>query len=212
MATLRFDGKSVSAEWYAVLSAARADGVGFHLNSGRRTLEEQAYLYQLYLRGGNLAARPLPNAPHIRVGRVDHAIDVESTDGGANRLASWMRKHGLAANFTVAREPWHIESISSALKGFTKKSDPLRALTKKERKMADRTLFHRREMGREAATGKGPKYKAHQKHAEDWKRRVEAQMRALRADADNKGGWGKDNRGDRYQALKLVVEDRDGRL
>lgn len=86
--------------------------------------------------------------------------------------------------------------------------DPLRALTTKERRMADRLLYHRREMRR---LRRGPQYDANRQHAEDWKRSVESQMRALRRDAD-KSGWAKDHRGSRYQALKLVLADRDGRV
>ncbi len=209
MATLRFDGKRVSAQWYAVLTAARHDGVDFRLNSGRRTLAEQAYLYN---HQPPLAAFPNPRAPHIRTGRIDHAIDVQSSDGGAQRLAHWMRRHGLPANFTVRGEPWHIESTAKALRGFTKRDDPLRVLSRRHRKAAERLLFHRRVMRLEEKTGKGPRYKAHQRHAQSWKATVEAYMRDLRRDADRKGGWAKGNRGEKYQVLKRVLEDRNGRI
>ena len=81
-------GKTVSREWAAVLTAAAHD-VAFVLDSGHRTMGEQQGLYDNYLRVGRpLAARPAANAPHIRLGRIDHAIDVNALDGGAARLAA----------------------------------------------------------------------------------------------------------------------------
>ena len=116
---MRFDGKRVSREWHTVLTAARGDGVRFTLNSGRRTLAEQALLYATFLRVGRpLAAKPSRTAPHIRVGRLDHAVDINASDGGAQRFAGWMQDHGLRAAFTVPGEPWHIESTADDLKDF----------------------------------------------------------------------------------------------
>lgn len=111
-----FDGHSVSQEWYAVLAAMRRDGVGFHVNSGRRTMAEQWYLYRLYLAGrGNLAAYPTPWAPHIRVGRIDHAIDFN----GAASVMGWCHRHGLrSAKLTVPGESWHVEVNASELRTF----------------------------------------------------------------------------------------------
>lgn len=121
-----FDGKPVSAEWHVVLSAARADGVRFRLNSGQRTMAQQRALYATYLAGGTLAAVPSANAPHIRVGRADHAIDVSAIDGGAARLAHWLRSQGAAARFTVPGEPWHIEVPAGDLRRLAARlSDPL---------------------------------------------------------------------------------------
>ena len=53
--------------------------------------------------------RPQPHAPHIRLGRVDHALDVNSLNGAARRLASFLARHGAHPHFTVPPEPWHIE-------------------------------------------------------------------------------------------------------
>src|SRR4051795_8044934 len=106
MATV--DGKLVSDSWSTVLGAARRGGVAFHLNSGRRTMDEQRRLRAKYLasrHGGPpaaLAAVPSCSAPHIDCGHESHAIDVENHDGGAGRMAKWLRAHGAQAQFTVS--------------------------------------------------------------------------------------------------------------
>ncbi len=214
----RIDGKLASAEWHAALSAARKDGVEFHLNSGHRSIAQQRVLYNQNMvspgvrkPGRPLTAFPNPNAPHIREGRIDHALDVESNEGGSQRLAAWMRKQDLPANFTVSGEPWHIETTAAALRSFAEKhGDPLRELTPKERRMAQRLLFHRHRMDREAKTGKGRLYRQERLHATSWKATCRAQMLKLKAHArtPGRGGWAKDNRGRRYQILKAVVERR----
>src|SRR5215217_1354500 len=100
---------TVSDHWYVVLSAARRDGVSFTVTDGHRTMAEQQARYDVFLRNGSpTAARPSATAPHIRTGREDHAIDVNALDGGAGRLAAWLRAHGAAASFPVPGEPWHI--------------------------------------------------------------------------------------------------------
>src|SRR4051812_18133075 len=94
-----FRGKTVSREWAAVLLEAARE-VAFMLDSGHRTMAEQQGLYDHYLRFGSpLAAKPSANAPHIRIGRIDHALDVNALDGGAGRLAAWLRRKGAGATF-----------------------------------------------------------------------------------------------------------------
>ena len=111
-----FDGSRVSDEWDVILTAARRDGVQFHLNSGRRTISEQWRLYRLWRAGvGAVAAFPSPAAPHIRTGRADHAIDVSTIGGGEHRLQEYLNRHALGARNTVAGEPWHLEAASEVL-------------------------------------------------------------------------------------------------
>ena len=44
------------------------------------------------------------------MGRIDHAIDVNSLDGGASRLAAWLQPITAPhPTFPVPGEPWHIE-------------------------------------------------------------------------------------------------------
>ena len=69
----------VSAQWYTVLSAAKADGVSFLVTDGHRTMAEQQERWNTFQHGGARAAFPSPTAPHIRTGRPDHAIDVNAS-------------------------------------------------------------------------------------------------------------------------------------
>lgn len=112
----RFDGKRVSDEWDTILTAARRAGVDFHLNSGRRTMAEQWFLWNHRGQPGfaSLVAFPSPTAPHIRVGRIDHAIDVQT--GGEDRLQTWLRSRGVRAVNNVTGEPWHLEAPASQLR------------------------------------------------------------------------------------------------
>lgn len=109
-----FQGKRVSRVWLIVLQEA-AKHVRFTLNRGRATIAEQRVLYNRNMLNGRprpgrpLTARPSPVAPHIRVGRPDHAIDVNALDGGEARLQGWLRKQGARADNTVPGEAWHLE-------------------------------------------------------------------------------------------------------
>lgn len=169
--------------------------------SSYRDYATQVYFWNLYISGqGNLAARP---------GTSNHgwgnAVDLLSP-----WMRTWVDAHGRHFGWSKVEAPsewWHVNYTG----GYNPAPDPLRSLTSKEKRMAGRLLYHRREMRREAATGRGPRYEAQRKHAESWKSTVERQMRALRTDA-GKTGWAKDNRGARYQTLKRVLNDRDGRL
>ncbi len=212
-----FDGEQVSVQWYTVLSAARADGVRFRLNEGKRTFERQQYFWNCYrtkrCNNGNLAARPSHNAPHIRTGRIDHAIDVESADGGAQRLARWMRNNMLPAEFTVRGEPWHIETTAAALRRFHalhaggKDVRKLRVLTAREKKLVQKRYYHYEGLVHEGRTGRGPKYFRHLSWARYYKARIAAQMRSIRR-AAKQTGWKWRNRGARYQVLKAAYHHR----
>jgi hypothetical protein len=99
------DGELVSREWGIALRAMREDRVAFRVNEGHRTWARQAQLRALYLAGrGALAAIPSRNAPHIRTGRIDHAIDFTN----AAAAIRWLRAHGLGAHLTVPGESWHV--------------------------------------------------------------------------------------------------------
>src|SRR4051794_33661847 len=90
----------VSRRWRTVPRAADRAHAAFHVDSGHRTLREQARMFRqnMHFVGGRwvpkpghpLTAFPSPNAPHIRVGRANHALDVNELDGGAQRLAHWL--------------------------------------------------------------------------------------------------------------------------
>ena len=114
----------VSRRWRTVLREADHAKVAFHVTSGHRTMGEQQALYNQNMSGGRprpgrpLTAVPNRNAPHIRLGRADHAVDVDALDGGARRLAAWLRKQGAHPTFPVPGEAWHIELPAHELKAL----------------------------------------------------------------------------------------------
>jgi len=115
------DGELVSKEWLAVLLDMRADGVHFNVNEGHRTMARQWYFWRLYKSGaGAIAAFPSPFAPHIRTGRIDHAIDFSNDTA----VFAWLQNKGLNPTRPVrwpdgsVRESWHIEVSASALRAY----------------------------------------------------------------------------------------------
>lgn len=112
---LPIDGELVSKEWRAILLDMRADGVSFRVNEGHRTMARQWYFWRLYRSGaGNLAAFPSPFAPHIRTGRIDHAIDFSNDTA----VFAWLQNKGLDPRRTVVGESWHIEITASNLRAY----------------------------------------------------------------------------------------------
>lgn len=81
------------------------------LNEGRRTMGEQ---WAFFRNQPPLAAFPQPNAPHIWAGRPDHALDVNSFNGAAQRLANFYRSLGIPVEFNVPGENWHMKVMSAA--------------------------------------------------------------------------------------------------
>lgn len=109
----RFQTKRVSTYWDIVLTAAAKD-TRFRLNSGRRTKGEQLDLVRQ--KGVWSPSNPTgaaaysPTAPHIRVGRQDHAIDVDTNYGeGEGGLQLWLEQHGATVRNPITQEPWHME-------------------------------------------------------------------------------------------------------
>jgi hypothetical protein len=116
----------LSTQWAAVLR--RADNtVDFTINSGHRTFAQQQALYDQNMIAPGvpkpnhpLTAVPSHSAPHIRTDRPDHALDVNSRDGGEQRLQNWLNSHrgvrarGRAVN-TVTNEAWHLEISRASL-------------------------------------------------------------------------------------------------
>jgi len=109
-----FQGHKVSDEWDVVLSDA-AKRVSFRLNSGRRTMKEQAALFARNMiapgrprPGRPMTAVPNPNAPHIMVGRPNHSLDVDTEEGdGEQALEAELERMGLVIINDVVGEPWH---------------------------------------------------------------------------------------------------------
>lgn len=116
MRRYHFDGKRVSKAWFRVLTRAREDGIAFRVNSGKRTMREQWALWRNYRTyGWPTAAFPSPFAPHIRRGRPDHALDVESSDGGETRLQNYLARKGVRTTNPVRGESWHLEAVRADL-------------------------------------------------------------------------------------------------
>lgn len=187
----------VSVEWHAVLTAARRDGVSFLVTDGHRTFAEQADRFAVFQRDGHpVAARPSDTAPHIRTGRPDHAIDVNALDGGAGRLAAWLRRNGADATFPVPGEAWHIEVPRDDLERLARRvGDPLAAYPEKER----RWIRAYDELKRKQRTGQGTA------QVELELARLKQVMTARRKAiwrAAQESGWNRLNRGDRYRSLK----------
>lgn len=186
-----FQGKRVSTEWKVVLEAAVDAGVSFRLNSGQRTFREQEALYRLYQSGqGNLAAEPSHNAPHIKTGRSDHALDVDMYVGdGVQGLAKWLRKQGASVAWNVPGEGWHIEIPRGDLVRLAKRLGTLPGYTASEsRWIREHDRLKRRgvDLGRRRVL-----------------RRVMAtQRKRLWRAAQGPGGWGVHHRRARYASLK----------
>lgn len=115
MAIPRFQGKRVSWRWRAVLRWARREGVNFTLTSGRRTLKEQWALFRQNMMwngfrwvqrpGRPLTAFPRPGAPHLK--RINHALDINTLDGGETRFQRWVESKGVKWRNRVPGEAWH---------------------------------------------------------------------------------------------------------
>ncbi len=167
----------------------------FGLNSGQRTIAEQRVLYNRYRNGtGNLAAYPNPNAPHIRVGRANHALDINSLDGGETRLERWVEGKGVDWRNTVRGESWHGEV---SLSGLAKLARGARGYFKEKNKWACYTSDEKRwiqEYDRLLKARKG------RKRREVLRGVMKAQRQEIyRAAA--KSGWKNYNRRKRYASL-----------
>lgn len=191
------DDDRVSAEWHDVLEAARRERVAFTVTDGHRTLAEQADRFAVFQRDGHpVAARPSATAPHIRTGRPDHAIDVNALDGGAARLAAWLRRNGAGATFPVPGEAWHIEVPRGDLERLARRvGDPLISYPAKERRWlrAYDQLVHKKHAGRDTAEASQQRQRLRQL--------MTARRKAIWRVAQQTG-WTTHNRGARYRSLK----------
>lgn len=201
---LPIDGEAVSREWHVVLVDMRRDGVRFNVNEGKRSLSRQQYFWNCGPSGCcccnncNLAARPSPFAPHIRVGRIDHAIDFSND----SEVFAWLKRAGLQPARTVRGESWHIEVPASRLRAYARKrgtsNSQLQQLGPIRRKAVGRLLYHRRARAKEARTGRGPRFQRHDRYAKRWYKVVRAywrrakpsrQRNILAAALKDRNGW-----------------------
>lgn len=192
------DSELVSAEWHSFLSAARKALVDFRVNEGHRTMARQWWFYRCMqtrrCNNGNLAAFPSPRAPHIRTGRIDHAIDVNGSDA----LIAYGRRVGVTLTRTVRGESWHLEASAAELRAFHGKSaDPL---TARERRLVDELARIRRQHGKTWN-------RAEKARAEEIKAWIRSQRRRIKDEA-GRTGWDKANRRARSKALAAAHEGR----
>ena len=191
----------VSAQWFTVLDAARKAGVSFLVTDGHRTLDEQREAWERYLAGGPEAAFPSHRAPHVRTGRVDHAIDVNAKDGGAGRLAAWLRRRSAHATFPVPRENWHIEVPHDDLVRLAGKlADPLAGYPAKERRWIRSydALVRLKRAGKDPADGPERRREL---------RRLMTNRRKSIWRAAQQSGWTRMRRGARYRSLLTRTQD-----
>jgi D-alanyl-D-alanine carboxypeptidase len=157
-------------------------------NSGYRSYAMQVYYWNLYVSGrGNLAARP---------GTSNHGWG-KAVDLAEPWMRTWINRHGARYGWRkieAASEWWHVNYVG----GFKPPANPLRFLGPKQRRASNRLLYHRREANHEAQTGKGPKYRRHVRHRDNWRREVKAMYDRAH--------------GREARVLRRVLKDRDGRL
>jgi GH25 family lysozyme M1 (1,4-beta-N-acetylmuramidase) len=106
-----FHDRRVSASHLALLEEAERRGIIDRINSGRRSMADQWRLVRekgIYhpTRNPDGAALPTPNAPHIWVGRENHAIDADAPQP-VGKLAAFYRDMGVPVSFEVSTEAWH---------------------------------------------------------------------------------------------------------
>lgn len=159
-----------------------------------RSLARQYLAKRVY--GSNAAT---PGTSNHGLGR---AVDLMTR---AQRAASdrWGAPFGwLKAWSDAAWEWWHLRGVKQM--GPASTPDPLRALKGKDKRAAQRLLYHRREMAREKRSGAGPRYRRQLRWARFWKKRVGLRMNNLyeRGHGDSPT----------YRVLNKVMHATDGRL
>jgi hypothetical protein len=136
---VRWHGLTCSSEWAVVLDWGIAQGYirPSDVNSLHRTMAEQEQMVRekgIYnsLTNPHGAARPNPAAPHIKIGRKDHAADIN--DGAVDRLVAGLRRKGFRVLFTVSTEPWHVEFVNEAelVRAAKALDDPLKGFREDE--------------------------------------------------------------------------------
>jgi hypothetical protein len=194
------DGELVSLPWMTLLNAMEERSGHNNVNEGKRTLARQTFFWECgpsrccCCNNCNLAAFPSPFAPHIRVGRIDHAIDF--ADGA--RAQADARALGVPAERPVPGEDWHVEVDGEALRRFHEKHGPDKwdALPR-HCEFAVRRLFMHRNTARDLnhaiveAEAKGKRQLARKlerklKHQKRWRSFWRGRVEDMRRRADKK--------------------------
>ena len=195
---------SVSAQWFTVLDAARKAGVSFLLNDGHRTMAEQQVLFET-VQARRSRLRPSPARP-LRTsapgGRTTRSTSTR-VDGGAGRLAAWLRRRGARATFPVPGEAWHIEVPREDLVRLAGTlADPLAGYPAKERHWirAYDALMRLKREGKDPADG--PERRSEL-------RRVMTNRRKSIWRAAQQSGWSRMRRRARYRSLLARTRNHD---
>lgn len=159
-----------------------------------RSYARQVLAKRVY--GSNAAT---PGSSNHGLGR---AVDL-MTQGQRSSSDRWGAPYGwLKAWSDASWEWWHLRGVKAM--GPPSRPDPLRVLKGKDKRAAQRLLYHRREMAREKRTGQGPRYRRQLRWARYWKDRVARRMNSLHS----RGHGGSPT----YQTLKKVMHTTDGRM
>lgn len=120
-----FQGKRVSSDWEVILNEYVRQGGKLQLNSGQRTMDEQAALWRQNMIDRNtpkpgrpFTAWPSPTAPHIKEGHQNHALDVDSVGDGENKLQRWLARNDVNAVNNVSGESWHLDPVDEKSLGI----------------------------------------------------------------------------------------------
>jgi len=171
----------------------RVTGVSLHLIDGQVGRTYRSYARQVLAKriyGSNAAWPGTSNhgwalATDLMTAAQRNAIDrIGAAYGWAKRWsdASW--------------EWWHLKWRSGI---YQPKPDLLAKLGPKRRKAAQRLLYHRRERKREARSGRGPRWRRHDRYVHYWFAQLQEMFR--RADVS-----------EQRTIMRKVLDDRDGIL
>ena len=177
----------------------KVTGVSLHIIDGQVGRTYRSYGRQLLAKriyGSNAATPGFSN--HGWAVAVD--LMTQAQRSAIDRIGSY---YGWAKRCSdAAWEWWHVKHnpgcTGASFKPAPPRPDPLRKLGKRQRGVAERLLYHRRERRREARTGKGRRWRKHDRWVEWYYERTKRLWR--RASGDEK------------QVLKRVLDDRNGRI
>lgn len=173
-------------------------------NSSFRTYAAQVYFWNLYVTGrGNVAAHP---------GTSNHGWG-KAVDVATPLMASYILRYGHLFGWSHAEgarvgEWWHFTYVGGAVAPPKPKPSPLRFLTKNEQFNVNRLAYHRREMAKEAKTGRGPRYEKNRHWANYYKTQIKKQMAAIIAAHKKNKDWSVYHRGIRYQILLKAYNNK----
>lgn len=135
-------GKPMSRQWHRLLLDVHAKHhVRAEVDSAHRTMSEQLALVRQKgvwsSSNPHGAAFPTLWAPHIRVGRADHAIDFNDNSGNRADVQHAAAQLGVTLTQTVPGEPWHLEANRRQLRRYAKRrAKEIRQAKRAKRKAA----------------------------------------------------------------------------